>query len=621
VDTLREKAIVKISDPSAPDYNKLHQIIACEAPAMDPEELKVLATRAFCIQFLEWFYTKSEEKISEVEADALTTELIQLTREHPLLSRGASVRGTLALREISRGYEQLIGRLNRYAIEQSALIALPHRVTIIPGTETNASDIIKEIILETLYGISFSLKYTLAEQDLVTKDSLKETSERSSETKLQKKELGNGINTNSFSLSGALRRQPEVRETLKKYSSKEGSGNRSGESGSNTQPGKRGKVKHCLTEKTLPLTKEPMQKILEKIMPLQHRGRAKGTRGNKPGYKKSDYSRLKTLIDQIENKETRQEKSKEFQLHGNAIAWLLKKLVILDLNKVSHPRSKREQIRDKTSVRRYLKGDTYKDISIRHTLKALVRHGKQLKEVSSREFRSFEKKRVSNIDIVLCIDISESMNHHAKLNYARTAATGIAKAAIKNGDRVGLIVFSNSATVVKRLTTKDHEINNALLQIRHHQHTNVGDGIKKARELFLKDKTPHKKQIIIISDGIPNVAPEGTNSSHSSYASDLKDMTTFRLSFGEHVDRELSAEYNNLSNEITLMFKELMGSRYATKEAKKTREKNIEISFLYISGGKKGGELFAKKITQIGRGKFYNIKNLPDLPLKGLELI
>jgi Mg-chelatase subunit ChlD len=621
VDTLREKAIVKISDPNAPDYNKLHQIIACEAPAMGPKELKVLATRAFYIQFLEWFYTKSEEKISEVEADALTTEIIQLTREHPLLSRGASVRGTLALREISRGYEQLIGRLNRYAIEQSALIALPHRVTIISGFETNASDIIKEIILETLYGISFSLKYSLAEQDLVTKDSLNETSERSSENKLQKNELGNGINTNAFSLSSALRRQPEVQETLKKHSPKEGMRNKSAESGGNTQSCKRETTKDYLTEKKLPLAKEPMQEILEKIMPLQHRGRTKGTSGNKTGYRKSDYSRLKTLIDQIEKKEIRQEKSKAFQLHGKAIVWLLKRLVMHDLNKVSHHRSKREQIRDKTSVRRYMKGDTYKDISIRHTLKSLVRHGKQLKEVSSREFKSFEKKHVSNIDIVLCIDISESMKHHAKLSYARTAAAGIAKAAINNGERVGLVVFSNSATIVKRMTTKEHEINNALLQIRHHQYTNVGEGIKKARELFLKDKTPHKKQIIIISDGIPNAAPEDKYSSHSSYSSNMKDMTSFRLSFGEHVDKDLSAEYNNLSNELTLMFKELMGTKYATKEARKTREKNIEISFLYISGGKKGGELFAKKITQIGRGKFYNIKNLPDLPLKALELI
>lgn len=621
MDTFREKAIVKISDPSAPDYNKLHQIIACEAPAMDPEELKVLATRAFYIQFLEWFYTKSEEKISEVEADALTTEIIQLTREHPLLSRGASVRGTLALREISRGYEQLIGKLNRYAIEQSALIALPHRVTIISGFETNASDIIKEIILETLYGISFSLKYSLAEQDLVTKDSLKETSERSSETKLQKKESSDEINTNAFSLSGALRRQPEVQETLRKHNSKEGLRNKATKSRQNDQPYKSVKSKYYLTEIILPLTKGQIQEVLGKIISLQHRGRAKGKKDNKTGYRKSDYSRLQTLIDHIENKEIRQEKSKEFQLHGKAIGWLLKRLVIRDLNKVSHHRSKREQIRDKTSVRRYMKGDTYKDISIRHTLKALVSHGKQLKEISSREFRSFEIKQVSNADIVLCIDISESMNHHAKLSYARTAAAGIAKAAIKNGERVGLVVFSNSATIVNRITTKEHEINNALLQIKSHQYTNIGDGIKKARELFLKDKTPHKKQIIIISDGTPNAAPEDKYSSHSSHASDLKEMASFRLSFGEHVDRELSAEYNNLSNELTLMFKELMGTRYATKEAKKTREKNIEISFLYISGGKKGGELFAKKITQIGRGKFYNIKNLPDLPLKALELI
>jgi len=497
VDTLKEKVIVKISDPCAPDYHKLHKIIACEAPTIDPKELKVLATKAFYIKFIEWFYTKSEEKISENEADALATEIIQLTREHPLLSRGASVRGTLALREISRGYEQLIGRLNRYAIEQSALIALPHRVMVISGVESNASDIIKEIILETLYGITFSLKHTPAEQDPVTKDSLKGMPERSREATLHNKELGNELNTNAFSLSGALRRQLGVQETLKEYKSKEGVRNKSVESRYSDQAYKSVKSTYDLTEKKLPLNKKQMQEILEKIMPSQHRGRAKETRSNKSNYKKSDYSRLKTLIDQVENKEIRQKKLKKFQLHGKAIAWLLKRLVIKDLNKVNHHGSKREQVRDKTSVRRYMKGDTFKDISMRHTLKALVRNGKQLKEVSSREFRSFEKKQVSNIDIVLCIDISESMNHHAKLSYARTAAAGIAKAAIKNGERVGLVVFSNSATIVKRMTTKEHEINNVLLQIRHHQYTNVGDGIKKARELFLKEKTPHKKQIIM----------------------------------------------------------------------------------------------------------------------------
>ena len=68
-------------------------------------------------------------------------------------------------------------------------------------------------------------------------------------------------------------------------------------------------------------------------------------------------------------------------------------------------------------------------------------------------------------------------------------------------------------------------------------------------------------------------------------------------------------------------FKELMGSTHATREARQAREKNIEISFLYIGGRENRGEHLAKKIVQIGRGKFYNIKRLPDLPLKALELI
>ncbi|MBW1854860.1 MAG: hypothetical protein JRJ00_09320 [Deltaproteobacteria bacterium] len=76
-----------------------------------------------------------------------------------------------------------------------------------------------------------------------------------------------------------------------------------------------------------------------------------------------------------------------------------------------------------------------------------------------------------------------------------------------------------------------------------------------------------------------------------------------------------------MSNEVALMFKELMGSRHATKEARKAREKNVEISFLYISSEEKRGEFFAKKIARIGRGKFYNVKRLSDLPLKALELV
>ena len=612
---------VKISEPGAPDYKELEDTITRATPAMNPEEIKVLATEAFYLKFIEWFYKKSEEKLPEEKADNLAAGIIQATREHPLLLRGASVRGTLALREIARGYEQLIGTLNRYAIAQSALIALPHRVMVVSGIEKNGSDIIKEITLEVLYGITFPPEYLLSEEGLTPKDSLKEMPEESGELKPQKKESGSSMPRDAFSLSGALRKRPEVRETLKKHRVKGGGRKKLNESGESGQLAKDEKGKYYLTEKKLPFTKEQLQEFLEKFMDSQHQGKTNGTRGKKTGLQKLDYSKMGALIEQLEDLEMVRKTSKGIQLQGKAIGWLLRKLIVTDFRHTDHHRPKKERVKDKTSVRRYMKGDTYKDMSMRHTLKALVHHGKKLNEVSSREFRSFEKKQLSNIDIVLCIDVSESMGCHAKLRYAKLAATGIAKSAIENGERIGLVAFSNSATTIHKVTNKEHEITNALVEMEPHQFTNVGDGIKKALELLLKDKAPNKKQIIIISDGIPNVAPGDRSASPSRHASGSSDMVHFGSSLGVGDDQERSAECGSLSNEVALMFKELMGSRHATREARKAREKNVEISFLYISGEERRGEFFAKKIARIGRGKFYNIKRLPDLPLKALELV
>ena len=211
------KMTVKISGPGTPDYKELEDTIARATPAMDSEEVKVLATEAFYLKFVEWFYKKSEEKLSEGKADSLAAGIIQATRDHPLLLRGASVRGTLALREIARGYEQLIGKLNRYAIAQASLIALPHRVMVVSGIEKNGSDIIKEITLEVLYGITFPPEYLLSEEGLTPKDSLKEMPEGSGEIKPQKKGSGSNMPRDAFSLSGAMRKRPEVRENLKKH--------------------------------------------------------------------------------------------------------------------------------------------------------------------------------------------------------------------------------------------------------------------------------------------------------------------------------------------------------------------------------------------------------------------
>ncbi|GAI51180.1 unnamed protein product, partial [marine sediment metagenome] len=114
----------------------------------------------------------------------------------------------------------------------------------------------------------------------------------------------------------------------------------------------------------------------------------------------------------------------------------------------------------KYEVRRYSTGDVFRDISIHHTLKEIARQKKVLSDVRSSDFRVFMKQRRKlQSDIVLCLDTSGSMGFQHKLTYARLAASGLAKAAIKNGDRVGVVAFDNFSKITIPL---NEENNNAI---------------------------------------------------------------------------------------------------------------------------------------------------------------
>jgi len=335
--------VTRLSDSKIPDLKSLEETIEREFPAMSPEEARALAAEVFHENVIELFQLKSDEKISEEEADTLATRIIQSTRDHPLLVRGASVRGTLALKEIARGYAHLTGELNRYAIAQASLLSLPHRVMTISGIEKNATDIIKEILLEALYGITFSPEHILAEEGLATQDSLKKMQEEAGGMEPQKKRIDSSIPSSKFSLSGALREQMGVQETLEKYRVKNGGRNKSagpGEKGKLTK-GKKGT--HYLTEKKLTLTRAQMQELIEKFTDLKRRGRVKKTRGEKAVLQKLDYSKLKSVIAQSEDMKAARKSSKGYQLQGNAIALLLKELVTKNVRHSDHNRYKKRE--------------------------------------------------------------------------------------------------------------------------------------------------------------------------------------------------------------------------------------------------------------------------------------
>jgi len=69
------------------------------------------------------------------------------------------------------------------------------------------------------------------------------------------------------------------------------------------------------------------------------------------------------------------------------------------------------------------------------------------------------------------------------------------------------------------------------------------------------------------------------------------------------------------------MFKNLDASSAAFKEVKKTRKKDIEISFLYIGGDDERGITFARKVARLGNGAFYHIKDITELPNKSFQMV
>ena len=75
------------------------------------------------------------------------------TREHPLIVRGASVRATIAVKEIAYGYRLLHDSVTRDDIKKAALVALPHRIVPSAVARKRSDEIILEIVQEVVFGI------------------------------------------------------------------------------------------------------------------------------------------------------------------------------------------------------------------------------------------------------------------------------------------------------------------------------------------------------------------------------------------------------------------------------------------------------------------------------------
>jgi Mg-chelatase subunit ChlD len=158
---------------------------------------------------------------------------------------------------------------------------------------------------------------------------------------------------------------------------------------------------------------------------------------------------------------------------------------------------------EKGSVHNYKKGNRYKDLAIKNSIKQAIRRKHENLEVE--DLKVHERESKGQIEIMYAMDASGSMKGR-KIEVSKKAGIALAYKAISESDRVGLIVFGTEVKEVIPPTDDFTRLLKAITSITASKETNFIETIEKAIELFsVGDITKH---LLILTDAMPTVGTE-----------------------------------------------------------------------------------------------------------------
>ena len=205
----------------------------------------------------------------------------------------------------------------------------------------------------------------------------------------------------------------------------------------------------------------------------------------------------------------------------------------------------------------YKKGDRYKDIALKQSIKKSIRIGHS--KLSKDDLKTFTRQAKGKICIIYGIDASGSMKGD-KLTMCKKAGLALAYTAIKAKDEVGMIVFGKEIQNKVNPTTNFHALLERISDIKAADETNLSLTIKTSISMFPKEEMT--KHLILLTDAMPTVGEDP-------------------------VKETLEAARSAYLNDIT-------------------------ISLVGVQLDKNGKEL-AEKITKTTNGKLYLVKNIKEL--------
>src|SRR3989344_4053146 len=218
---------------------------------------------------------------------------------------------------------------------------------------------------------------------------------------------------------------------------------------------------------------------------------------------------------------------------------------------------------DKTDTHLFRKGDRYRDIAIKQSVKRAVRRGHATLEVDDLE--TFERHQHGGLFVIYGLDASGSMKGK-KIDVAKKAGVALAFAAIERKDNVGLVVFSKD---VKEFVAPTNDFGLLLRTITavHAAHeTDIVKVIEKAVELFPREEAT--KHLLLLSDALPTVGKQPEEDTLAAVAV--------------------------------------------------ARQRGVTVSVIGINLDEKGEQL-AQKIAEVGDWRFYIVRNLAELDKIVLE--
>ncbi len=543
----------------------------------------------------------------------LIAAIVSRTRDHPDIVRGASVRGAIAFKEVLQGFREMQDGVTRSSIEKAALITLPPRISTREGSYESAVAIVSDIVKKVLSGIQFSreedeiafpdkMDVLSLEEIMRALQNLEQVSQEENPELDQKEQIAI-IPNEGFPQDGEENQyfftRKAIEDLIEELEQKLGRGEIT-EDEYHRQKGRLEKMLSATSQPRYQMSGRELSETLLELMDAQDKQWAKEisleqmfvyyhiksmSDGKQLSPQKRSYYGIRALIDDLEKQGILRAVTpgRSSTLTAEALNTLLEHLIPKacrgrELEGRIYSGKEQSGERKRDNIRKYILGDVFRDISVRHTLKEIAKQKKKLSDTARRDFRVFTKERHRlQSDIVLCVDTSGSMGFRHKLIYARLAAAGLVRAAMENGDRVGIIAFDDLGRTIMPLSDWKKELVDYIAQINAGGNTNIGDGIQCATQLLLSQPSRNQKYIVLLTDGQPSAI--------SQKAFDQLKPTK---------KRDVTEEY-------------------AIFETEKAASRGIKVSVIHVTDGKEAGGEFSKNIANAGRGRMMRVRCLDDL--------